>query len=570
MRGLGEKKAGTSSALLLTAYFMALLALPMASPLLASDRSPSPPQRPPGDAPWSPNERVNDDAGTGPQTFPSIAVDPRGNAYAVWVDLRPEWGVYFAYRPVCGTWTANVRVDEDTETATGKQWPSIAVDTEGNAYVVWLDNRNGDWDVYFSYRPADGAWSANVKVSDEAALHDAYTPDIAVDSNGNAYAVWEVSYDGNPGIYFSYRPAGGAWGSSIKVNQEPGGATSSPSIAVDPDGNAYALWSEGRATLPDVYFSYRPAGGTWGASVRVNDDTGGARQIWPDIAIDAEGNAYAVWDDWRSGLTQLYFAYRPAGGAWGPNVRVNDDGTAYTILYPSVSVSPGGDAYAVWMDLRNGNGNHDIYFSYRPPGGSWGANGRVNDDTGRAYQGQASIAVDPSGGAYATWLDNRNGNADIYFSHLGMTIPALGDLVWQDTNWNGIQDSSEPGVQGIAVDLFATMDCGGTPVDSATTDANGNYRFCAAPGSYCAEFSGIPQGWVFAPQNQGVDDALDSDANQATGRIRNIVMVEGTGDFDQDVGLQVGQEFVPELGSLVLLTEGLMGMASYAIVRRRG
>ena len=46
-------------------------------------------------------------------------------------------------------------------------------------------------------------------------------------------------------------------------------------------------------------------GGSWGANVRVNDDSGGEPQGSPDLAVDASGNAYAVWLDWRAG------GYRP-------------------------------------------------------------------------------------------------------------------------------------------------------------------------------------------------------------------------------------------------------------------
>ena len=123
-------------------------------------------------------------------------------------------------------------------------------------------------------------------------------------------------------------------------------------------------------------------------------------------------------------------------------------------------------------------------------------------------------------------------------------------------------------MEGIAVDLFRTRDCGGAPVASDVTNANGNYLFCLDPGTYCAEFSNVPQGWTFASQDQGADDTLDSDANPATGRIRNIVLVEGAGTLDQDVGLQAPEEFVPEMGALTLLGSGLAGLAGYVTLRR--
>ncbi len=37
------------------------------------------------------------------------------------------------------------------------------------------------------------------------------------------------------------------------------------------------------------------------------------------MAVDAGGNAYAVWEDGRNNPPGIYFSYRPAGGAWGTN-----------------------------------------------------------------------------------------------------------------------------------------------------------------------------------------------------------------------------------------------------------
>lgn len=197
-------------------------------------------------------------------------------------------------------------MNDDPGTA-DQLFPSIAVDSSGNAYAVWQDERNGNYDIYFSYRPAGGNWSANVKVNDDPGAADQYSPAIAVDSLGNAYAVWMDYRNGNYDIYFSYRPAGGSWDTNVKVNDESGTAAQwYPAIAVDASGNAYAVWDDFRNGNFDIYFSYRSAGGSWGANVRVNDDPGTAGWF-PAIAVDSSGNAYAVWDDYRNGDSDTYF-----------------------------------------------------------------------------------------------------------------------------------------------------------------------------------------------------------------------------------------------------------------------
>ena len=59
-----------------------------------------------------------------------------------------------------------------------------------------------------------------------------------------------------------------------------------------------------------------------------------------------------------------------------------------------------------------------------------------------------------------------------------VVIPAqVGDLVFQDSNQNGIQDNDEPGIPGVIVKL---QDPIGNILDSTKTDANGNYSFTVA------------------------------------------------------------------------------------------
>ncbi len=384
----------------------------------------APPPHPLSDAPWSSNVQVNDDAGTAAQKDCRLAVDSSGNSYALWTDHRNgegEWDkpdVYFSFRPARGSWGPNERVNDDSGTAADQYATSIAVGPSGNAYALWMDNRNGNWDIYFSLRPLGGSWGGNVRVNDDGGVANQTAASIAVDSSGNAYAVWGDGRDGNSDIYFSYRPAGDSWGASVRVNDDAGTQGQHwPSIGVDPSGNAYVVWTDGRSggsdIYDDIYFSYRPSGGTWGDNVRVNHDAGPARQDMASIAVDASGNAYAVWVDWRNGDPDIYSCYRASGAAWESNdSRVNLGTGTVEQWSPSVDVDPSGNAFAVYDHRSEGS---DVYFSYRSSGGSWEPGVKVNDSAEWACCPR--IAVDVSGNAYAVWLDGRDDIDDIYFSY---------------------------------------------------------------------------------------------------------------------------------------------------------
>jgi hypothetical protein len=114
----------------------------------------------------------------------------------------------------------------------------------------------------------------------------------------------------------------------------------------------------------------------------------------------------------------------------------------------------------------------------------------------------------------------------------------LGDRVWDDKDWDGIQDPGEPGVQGVYVDLVkdtGTPLCQGLVLANDTTDASGNYRFDNLDAdTYCLVVYNIPGNYTFSPQDQGGEDWLDSDADQ-NGHIRNIVL--SGNDMNQDCGI---------------------------------
>ncbi|MEE4311778.1 MAG: SdrD B-like domain-containing protein [candidate division KSB1 bacterium] len=113
-------------------------------------------------------------------------------------------------------------------------------------------------------------------------------------------------------------------------------------------------------------------------------------------------------------------------------------------------------------------------------------------------------------------------------------LSAPGDLVWNDTNANGIQDAGEPGIPGVTVNIYDSP--GGNLIATTTTDGNGNYNFIVNPGSYYIEIV-PPAGTLVTLQDQGGDDGLDSDVDQATGQTPVFTLAGGQQDFTWDLGL---------------------------------
>jgi hypothetical protein len=372
-------------------------------------------------ATWSQSVRVNDDPGTTQQDRPAIALGPDGATYLIWDDYRPgtQADIYFSRRdPSTGTWSANQKVNNDTSNRTQYQ-ADIAVDGSNNAFAVWQDPRNGsktpDPDIYFSKRSAStGTWSSNVRVNgDTQGAPSQYSPAIAVKSDGAAVAVWVDRRSNQWNIYSARLAAGGTmWGSNIRVTTNTSSRKEGPDVVVGSDGTAYAVWEDDRTGNSDVWFSkLTPGSSTWTAEVKISDDSGARAQYGAHVAIDAAGNLMVIWlDDRPYPRTEVRMSRLSAGSSTWPASVVVSDAPAYAVS-DALGVKGNGNAFAVWQDARGPS--YDIWGSYyNAAAGTWSTPTLVSDDPGSAAQMRPAIAMNNSEIA-AAWTDNRAGNSDI-------------------------------------------------------------------------------------------------------------------------------------------------------------
>jgi hypothetical protein len=105
------------------------------------------------------------------------------------------------------------------------------------------------------------------------------------------------------------------------------------------------------------------------------------------------------------------------------------------------------------------------------------------------------------------------GNCEVRKNIFIQTADILGNRVWLDQNKNGRQESYEPGVGGVCVNLY---DESGQLLQSMTTDTNGYYGFNVSAAKHKVEFK-LPEWLQFTSQNIG-DENADSDADQLSGR----------------------------------------------------
>jgi hypothetical protein len=191
-----------------------------------------------------------------------VAVDPAGDAVAIWRlgggPTGRAWTVQAAeLRAGTATFTAPQdasAVGEDAED------PQVAIDATGAAVAVWqlTDSTFATFTDTASLAPGATSWSEFELPGTTGSV----APDIAVDPAGDALAIWAGSDAVNSSIYTAFRPAGAAFEAQLPLSA-PGQSAIDPRIVLDQAGDAFAVWerSGGTNTIATAYLPTPPPGG---------------------------------------------------------------------------------------------------------------------------------------------------------------------------------------------------------------------------------------------------------------------------------------------------------------------
>ena len=214
-------------------------------------------------------------------------------------------------------WESNQQLDDQLSP------PDIALDSQGNAVVVWDRSNDGRRNVWSNHFEPTVGWGEAESLNSDEDLDSDYlaTPKIAMNASGTAMAVWIA--EGFRGVSTSrYAPDTG-WGPAGVLENEMAQSVSKPRIAVDSSGDAVAVWLQRNIDRRrEVWASRFAADRGWEEAERINSGEGDADE--PQIAMDPSGNASVVWyqsDGPRFSIRSNHFT--PDQG-WG-SVEVIDE-----------------------------------------------------------------------------------------------------------------------------------------------------------------------------------------------------------------------------------------------------
>ena len=341
----------------------------------------------------------------------SVAVTPDGIAFAVWDQWDGTRPNIWSNRYVPGQgWGTPTTIESDPGWAEGEH---IAVDPSGTAIAVWHQWDGVRYNIWGSRYVAGIGWPVPTLLETDNAGGGTF-PRVAVDPSGNAIAIWSQSDGTRTNIWANRYIPGSGWLMPTLLETDNAGGAAFPWVATDPAGNAVAVWQQSDGTRENIWANRFVAGSGWGmASLIETDNAGLAAQ--PRVALDASGNAIAVWSQ-VSGVASIWSNRFVLGTGWAGPVLLETD-NAGNAFFPRVAVGPAGDAVAVWHQSDGIRVN--VWANRYGVGTGWGTAELLESDTTVALL--ADVAMDPAGNAMAVWQQFGVGRMNIWGNRLSTT-----------------------------------------------------------------------------------------------------------------------------------------------------
>ena len=184
--------------------------------------------------------------------------------------------------------------------------------------MVWRHSyqQGGNWySTVMSNRFAFGVgWGSAAPATSDDNISGNTPPEVAVDANGNAVAIWEAYATGNP--FREMHAAtwnGGTWSATARLDPVGSNASDTPKVVMTGGGNAIAVWAE----LDGVFriMTSTLQNGAWSPATIAAAPVGTAAR-YPRFAVDGarvlvDGRGVVPGDPARLALITL----RPDGRA---------------------------------------------------------------------------------------------------------------------------------------------------------------------------------------------------------------------------------------------------------------
>jgi hypothetical protein len=350
-------------------------------------------------------------------------------------------------------WQQDQRLTNDL-IGQGTAYTLQSVACSGNlVHVVYNDFSSGSFSDVGYLKSSDGGlnWSLPTRMTFNSS-GGSINP--AVTSLGEfVHVTWYDLRNSLVDIYYKRSTDSGVnWQPDIRISFLGSSASAiEPTIAAS-DNLAHIAWQDTRHGLEEIYYKRSTDHGeTWGAGIRLTNQAAESKE--PHLAASGL-NVHLVWYDWRDGNAEIYYKRSLDGGVnWDPDFRLTNN--SEVSVSSSISLN-GNNIFVVWVDDRDGN--YEIYFKSSTDNGSnWSSDVRLTNNS--AEDSYPSITVNESS-IHVVWMSYRD------------NIPGSGSVIYyKNSTDGGLTWSSDLRLPDAAVtSANASVAAGNSSVHVAWTD----------------------------------------------------------------------------------------------------
>ncbi|RKG55342.1 hypothetical protein D7X30_26230 [Corallococcus sp. AB011P] len=383
---------------------------------------------------WSKPQRLS----TGPSLsweHTRVAAGPSGSAFAIFAHVTTQnaphdYTALYAsrYTATSDTWTP----EQPLQSQPGNLLrSSLAADEQGNAMAVWLQQTPAGNTFFAShFSAATGQWSLALQLT--FPVDDIPTMRLAMSPTGDAVFVWTTLCKTlckpveHRVMAMRYGAASNRWVQPpVPLNTARDTPSLWPAAALDANGSALVQWqqADARGTQAIHGSAYNADKFQWcGDSILSRSNYGAATT--PAIAMDAAGNALAVWPQHVATLTGKLMQgidarrYDRESNTWQPAERIDSHISDYGGMFnPSIVIATNtGDALAGWLYLPHpppltGAAEGRVYLASKE---EWDIRPRFDRSVdpnnprlgGTVLGGYPVLASDPAGDQVAFWAQS--------------------------------------------------------------------------------------------------------------------------------------------------------------------
>lgn len=350
--------------------------------------------------------------------------------------------IYYSSKTGAGAWSTPVRISNDGWNQDAQENPSIAVDVNNKAYVVYA-HKNGvvvptDSKINIYYvTNVSGSWSTPVRISSDVFGQDAATPEIALDANSKAHVVFNHKrtatspIDSKINVYYVTNSSG-SWVSPVRISNDGFGqdVKESPSITIDASNKAHVAYTQKNSNIApvdlkiNIYYTTNVSG-SWSTAERISNDAANQdAQSNPSIAVDAGNNPHVVYShkdgSVADGQINVYYTNK-VSGAWSSWLDLSNDVDAHASLNPDIVIGCNGNVRVAFA-----NNTNNIYFIENSGfGSSWTSLIDINTAPTTSTDGNFPSVALTTNNVHVVYQDKHSslgGSIDIFHTSAALLI----------------------------------------------------------------------------------------------------------------------------------------------------